>query len=280
LTLRPTDPGLARALGVAYSILGRKDEAAAVYREWLAREPENAVARHMLAACSGEGVPTRASDACIVQMFDAFANTFDVKLAQLGYRAPELCAVALAAVVAEPARNLVVLDAGCGTGLCGPLLAPYAARLVGVDLSGPMLARARAGGHYDELVQAELTEYLARSRERFQLIVSADTFIYFGALEEVLGAARGALLPGGILIISVESASAADRGHAPSSALAEPEGGPGYHLDAYGRYCHSERYLNGALEGAGFRLRGLEPGVIRTEAGAPVHGLVVTALAG
>ena len=33
----------------------------------------------------------------------------------------------------ERAKQLDVLDAGCGTGLCGPLLAPYARRLVGVD---------------------------------------------------------------------------------------------------------------------------------------------------
>ena len=36
-----------------------------------------------------------------------------------------------------------MLDAGCGTGLCGPLIAPHARRLVGVDLSGQMLAHAR-----------------------------------------------------------------------------------------------------------------------------------------
>ena len=36
-----------------------------------------------------------------------------------------------------------ILDAGCGTGLCGPLLRPLAARLVGVDLSEKMVELAR-----------------------------------------------------------------------------------------------------------------------------------------
>jgi len=36
-------------------------------------------------------------------------------------------------------QNKHVLDAGCGTGLCGPILRPYAAGLVGVDLSEGML---------------------------------------------------------------------------------------------------------------------------------------------
>ena len=34
----------------------------------------------------------------------------------------------------EPAGSLDVLDAGCGTGLCGPLVKPYARSLVGVAL--------------------------------------------------------------------------------------------------------------------------------------------------
>ena len=45
----------------------------------------------------------------------------------------------------DASRSLDVLDAGCGTGLCGPLVAPYARRLVGVDLSEAMLARPARG---------------------------------------------------------------------------------------------------------------------------------------
>lgn len=265
LTLRPSDPTVARQLGVAYSILGRNDEAAAVYRDWLTREPGNAIARHMLAACSGEDVPGRASDACIVQMFDAFASSFDAKLAKLGYRAPELCVAALERAVGQPAKRLLALDAGCGTGLCGPLLEPFVRHLTGVDLSGQMLARAREGRCYDELVQAELGAYLERSPARFDLILSADTLIYFGALEAVLSAACRALRPGGLLIFSVERASSGDGGE------------PGHTLDAHGRYSHSERYVRRTLEDAGLSIRAVEPAVLRIEAGAGVEGLVVTA---
>ena len=82
-----------------------------------------------------------------------------------------------------------MLDAGCGTGLCGPLVAPYARRLTGVDLSAGMLAQAHEKQVYDELLQGELTEYLRGQPEAFDVIVSADTLVYFGALDEVVAAA-------------------------------------------------------------------------------------------
>ena len=53
----------------------------------------------------------------------------------------------------EPSKQLDVLDAGCGTGLCGPLLAPYARRLIGVDLSEGMLALAKEKHVYDALIK-------------------------------------------------------------------------------------------------------------------------------
>ncbi len=105
ITLLPRDAEARKLLGIAYYTLGEVDNAAAVYREWLAAEPDNAVARHHLAACSGQGVPARASDAYVASTFDAFAASFDAKLLQLGYRAPQLVADALRAAFAEGASH-------------------------------------------------------------------------------------------------------------------------------------------------------------------------------
>lgn len=263
ITLMHHHPDSRRLLGIAHYTLGQIDKAAEVYRQWLADEPENPVARHMLSACSGRDVPPRAPDDYVESTFDRFADSFDAKLEKLAYRAPQLIAEALGAC-AVPEKRLVTLDAGCGTGLCGPLVAPYASRLDGVDLSSRMLARARNRHVYDELVQSELTAWLHDHPLTYDLIVSADTFCYFGSLADSFMAANKALKEEGLLIITVEE------------AIDEPEPN-GYRIEPHGRYSHSRAYLNQVLADAGFMILRMETAVLRMEGGKPVEGIVVTA---
>jgi predicted TPR repeat methyltransferase len=228
-----------------------------IFEEWLKDEPGHPIARHMLAACSGRDVPSRASDAFIERTFDSFAASFDSKLAKLAYRAPALVAELLADSNVEASKSLDVLDAGCGTGLCGPLVAPYARRLVGVDLSDKMIAQARARNVYDELVKHELTAYLRDSTQMFDVIVSADTLVYFGPLEEVVAASANALRPGGRLIFTVEEFD-----------------GTGYAISPHGRYSHGREYVERVLANSSLQSH-IIPAELRLEAGDPVAGLVV-----
>jgi predicted TPR repeat methyltransferase len=263
ITLRPKHPEARRLLALAYYTLGEVDEAIGVFEQWVQEEPDDPIARHMLAACSGRDVPERASDAFIEKTFDSFAASFDAKLASLGYRAPDLVAEMLAHAGIAASRSLDVLDAGCGTGLCGPLVTPYARRLVGVDLSEGMLARARERNVYDELARSELTAYLLDSPGSFDVIVSADTLVYFGPLDEVAAAAANALRPGGVLVFTVEDLSSA-------------AGGAGYSISPNGRYRHASGYVEGVLAAAGLDSE-IVPAELRLEAGEPVAGLVVRA---
>jgi predicted TPR repeat methyltransferase len=105
----------------------------------------------MLAACTSRDVPARASNGFVAETFDSFAANFETKLAKLSYRAPALVAAMLEDSGRGPAKSLDVLDVGCGTGLCGPLVVPYARRLTGVDLSAGMLAQAKEKNVYDLL---------------------------------------------------------------------------------------------------------------------------------
>ena len=266
LVVAPRNPAMRRLLGLAYSSLGMKDGAIAVYRAWLQAEPDNPLARFHLAACTGEQVPERAPDDYVVSVFDSFARTFDAKLADLSYKAPELVAAAVARLAGPPGKALTVLDAGCGTGLCGPLLAPYARHLAGVDLSDGMLRKALPRQVYDELVQGELVTFLGARAGAYDVVVSADTLCYFGTLAPFALAAHSALRDGGLLVFTVE-------------AHADDDGTPDFLLQDHGRYSHRRRYVEAALRRAGLVAVEVQAVVLRMEAGKPVDGWLVCARA-
>ncbi|CAN5316805.1 tetratricopeptide repeat protein [soil metagenome] len=263
IVLMPYNPSARRMLGLAYYSLGRVEDAAAVYREWLLQEPDSQAARHHLAACTGVDVPARASDIYVESTFDGFASSFEVKLAALTYRAPELIAQTLAALYGEPAARLSALDAGCGTGLCGALVKPWTAWIEGVDLSTGMLTLAKAKDVYRGLFRCELTEFLEAYRERWDVVLSADTLCYFGELDAVCRAAFAALKPGGHLIFTVES-------------LAEGAAGP-WLLQPHGRYAHAAAYVAETLAACGFADVRLTAADLRTEGGKPVRGSIAVA---
>src|SRR5258706_5435761 len=252
ITLSPARPEARKLLGIACYSLGELDMASQVYRDRLREQPDSPVAKHHLAACTGQDVPARAADDYVEKTFDAFAESFDAKLGHLGYRAPQLVADAVARHCGEARATLDILDAGCGTGLCGPLLKPWAATLRGVDLSGQMLARAQLRKVYDALVREELTADLQAQREVFDLIVSADTLVYFGALEAVLGASNAALRERGKIVFTIEENDVDSAEH---------------RINPHGRYSHSRNYVQRALADAGFAVTQLEPAVLRNEGG-------------
>ena len=247
----------------ALLLLGEREQAAGLYREWLAEEPDNPVVQHQLAACLGETPPARASDAYVEQVFDSFARSFDAKLESLQYRAPALVAEALARALPGAQRQFDIADVGCGTGLVGPRVREWARQLVGCDLSQGMLRQAKARGVYDLLHKAELVHYLRSQPGAFDVVVSADTLCYFGALDGVASAASTALRPGGRLVFTVE-------------ALPEGDDAP-HRLGTSGRYAHAAPYLCEALAAAGLDVEALDSVVLRSEAGRPVAGWLVVA---
>jgi predicted TPR repeat methyltransferase len=264
LTLRPGSQTTQQMLAVAFGIMGDLESAAKIYRRILEERPDDPCMKHLLAAVTGVGVPARAADDYIVKTFDAFAVSFDQKLAYLEYRAPQLVASAVASAGFEMKKSTKILDVGCGTGLCGALLAPYAAMLHGVDLSAGMLDRARSRAVYDELAKAELTEFLQSRSAEYDLVVSVDTLCYFGVLDGAIGAASHALRADGCLIFTVEEAE-------------ETTAPDGYRINPHGRYSHTRDYVDRTLGCAGFTRRHIGRDVLRQEGGMPVNGLVVVA---
>lgn len=210
-------------------------------------------------AAEGYGLgPARAPGAYVSAIFDSCAQDFDAHLRKrLKYRGPELVCGALKHATRRRRRLLDVLDAGCGTGLAGPLLRPIARHLDGVDLSPRMLERARACNSYDSRENSDLIEALARRCGRYDAIVAVDVLVYFGDLAPVLASARIALRRHGLFAFSVEAGTA-----------------DSYALGPARRYVHSESYLRQTAAAVGFAIIALHGAPLRLENGKPVIGWI------
>jgi predicted TPR repeat methyltransferase len=263
----PSDDALKRALSRSYflwfdAVDRDPEKARRVLAEWIAQDPEDPVARHMLAAQQGDDLPPRAADAYVERHFDEFAETFDSVLGSLKYRGPELVHEALRRSDPEPRGAHVSADLGCGTGLCGPLVRPWVRSQVGVDLSQKMLDLARQRGGYDELVHQEVTAFVEARPATFDLILCTETLPYFGDVTALFAGVAAALRPGGRFITTAELLDRDDLD---------------FSLHAAGRFAHRAGYLETSLKQAGLALEHSETADVREEYGRMVRGLVLTA---
>lgn len=215
-----------------------------------------------LARLGADAAPQAPPAAYVRDLFDAYAGDFETALVdKLGYRAPQLIAAALER--AAPGRRFAHgLDLGCGTGLMADALAGRAARLDGVDLSAAMVAKARAKGLYTDLRVGEIVADLAAPVGPYDLVLAADVFCYLGDLAPVLRAARARATAGAVLAFSVE------------------RGAAGFALGDSLRYRHSADYITATLAAAGWADVTIGEAPLRADRGAPVIGLVVTAISG
>ena len=237
--------------------LGRGDEAIACYRKALAFDkvtnPDKI--RYVLAAMGREEVPAASPIEYVRDLFDKYAQRFEDHLVNLlHYRAPELLVEQLRPLLgSEP---IDVLDLGCGTGLCGPLLAPWAGSLTGVDLSRRMLDEAARKQLYDRLVEAEITAWLStQDAAAFDLAIATDVFIYIGDLAPVFAGLHRVLRPGGLFAFSTEVSEGAE------SRLLESL-----------RYAHSAAYLERLARETGWEMESVTTHVLREEDRQGVSG--------
>lgn len=226
----------------------------------LQASPGEVMARHLLAALSGES-PEHPVEGYVRQVFDASAATFDQELVvKLGYRIPREMVDALRALTGAPAQPWDVLDLGCGTGLVGVEIAPYSASLVGVDLAPNMIELARQRRIYTDLRCADLVSVLieeASRQGRYDVVTAADVFIYVGKMDESVAAIRRVLRPGGLFAFSAEAAEPLDAD---------------YRLGVMGRYAHGAGYLRRLAAENGFEIAMLRATRIRFEHRQPVSG--------
>ena len=101
-------------------------------------------------------------------------------------------------------KDAMVLDAGCGTGLSGEVLAEKGYKNIdGLDFSQEMLDQAEEKGVYQDLTQADLMKPLDLPDNKFDAIVCAGTFTLGHVGPEALNEMIRVTKPGGYICFTV-----------------------------------------------------------------------------
>lgn len=255
VTAEPQSVKTRLALAHALRDLGDRAAAIAAYRKCLELDPNALGARYYLSALGGAELPAQAPPQLVVELFDFYAGRFESDLVQnLQYQGPQLLLDSVRGVLGADARRLDILDAGCGTGLCGVAFRSLARRIDGVDLSPGMIDKAREKAIYSELTLGDVAATLARTRARYDLVVAGDVLIYIGDLAPLFAAVHGVLRAGGLFAFTVE------RGE-----------GAGYDLAPHGHYRHGAAYLAAEAARAGFDVRASRDCTLRYHRDEPVE---------
>ena len=269
------DPAIANAWGNRGTVLrelNRPQEAAVSYEKAIALGSDSPMNTFYLASLRGGGAPAGAPRAYVERLFDDCAHEFQGHLlGALAYRAHEMLIGRL--LKNAPVRFRSVMDLGCGTGLCGPLIRPVADRLAGLDLSQVMLDQAALMGVYDQLIHADALAYLqgqgrqiataaAATDLYYDLVLATDVFIYLGDLAGLFAAVAACLHHGGKFCFTLEK-------------ILKGAPGTGIKLLPSLRYAHSEAYVRTMAAQHGFAVNEFFEAPLREEHGAPVAGLYV-----
>ncbi len=134
--------------------------------------------------------------------YGEWAANYDTETIRDGYHLPFTIAGFLARHVPRGAGP--ILDAGCGSGLSGPVLRALGYdTLEGIDFSADMLALAATRNAYGRLTQAELGKVLPFENGRFAAFFSTGVFTVGHAPASSLDELVRVVRPGGHAIFTV-----------------------------------------------------------------------------
>jgi len=254
------DPNLAEVWSERGNLLRelhRLEDAAECFERAITLGADPEVHRYYLASVRGKGSPATPPRRYVEALFDGYADDFQAHLVEkLQYQAHESLVRPL---LRAGRRYRAVLDLGCGSGLCGPLIHPLADTIDGIDVSKVMLRQAGQLGVYRELIHADLVPFLSETTRSADLVLAADVFIYVGELSAVFRSVRRILEPAGCFAFTVELL---------------PEGQDVRLLPSL-RYAHSESYIRRLAQTHEFKVRDLFSAPLRYDQLKPVQGLYV-----
>ena len=232
--------------------------ASVIYRRFTDLPFFGPMARYYLAAMGAADVPPVTPPEVLITLFDAYADNFETDLINaLKYQGPTLLHDAVRTVIGPDAQGLDIMDAGCGTGLCGEKFRSMARRLDGIDAAGKMIQKAGEKDTYDRLICADLCEALHRFPNGYDLILAADVLIYIGDVAPVFAAAAAALRPRGLFAFTTEHDTCES-----------------FSLSPAARYRQADGYIREQSGHHRFEVVHAEPGILRFEHGEGVEGSV------
>ena len=241
-------------------------------------DPDNESAKHMLATMTADATMKRASNTYIQTLFDDYAVNFEHSLVQeLRYNGYERLrrgfdrAFSKLGYEQAPVMDLVV-DAGCGTGLVGEQFRNVSRNLIGVDLSAAILEQAvqKRPGLYNDTRVGDVTDVFREMRNRIDLIIAGDSYIYFGDLVPLFQAMHEGLRPGGYVAFTLENVDAESE-----RSLEETKPDWRWQLTASGRFAHRHAYVKTVSENHSLAVMHYEPLTdFRFERGVGVRGHV------
>ena len=221
----PEDALLFNMLGGCYASLGQLDMAIENYEMALTYKPNYAIPQHMLNSLTGNTSKEPPKE-YVKNLFDDYAERFDESLLEkLQYKLPFIIKELILKLNTKLKYNKVI-DLGCGTGLAGSDLRQISENLTGVDLSENMVAKAKELAIYDSLMVGDIVEKLDSSKEKYDLFVALDVFIYIGEPTNFFNAVKKCCNKNSLFIFSIETHQ-----------------GEGYSLLKSSRYAHSDSYI-------------------------------------
>ncbi|EEA93939.1 class I SAM-dependent methyltransferase [Pseudovibrio sp. JE062] len=224
-------------------------------------EQEQELSLYDTQAATSESLPADYVSA----LFDQKAELFDLKLMEiLKYSVPHKIHQSLQSNNLGPFKRL--LDLGCGTGLAAEALQEQVSYKTGVDISKEMLKLAQDKHIYDEYHLSEINAFLYQNHAyKWDMVVAAELFPYFGALEEVFEGITRNIEQDGIFIFSAEA------------QLDQKEEAPEFRMSDTHRFSHTEHYLRNVLKQFGFTPVEFSQINLRNEQETPVPGYFVIA---
>jgi predicted TPR repeat methyltransferase len=236
LSIKPDYAEAHYNLGFSLHRLGQLDAAVRSYKKVVAIKPDYAealaikadyaVPQHMLNALTGN-TSTEPPKEYVKNLFDDYAERFDDSLIkQLGYKLPFLMKELILKL--DPPRKTVerAIDLGCGTGLTGKELRDISNNLTGIDISSNMIAKTRELDVYDRLFVGDIVDILSSSKEKYDLFIALEVFLYIGELIKIFKTVRQCCNKNALFIFSIETQEK-----------------DGYSLLKTARYSHSESYI-------------------------------------